>query len=302
MGHDVAEAVSRFVERRARHIDRLDITWFGGEPLANLSAIVHLSNRFLRICSDNDIELTGFMSTNGYLLTDRLLGTLVGLGISRYQVTFDGPAVVHDRVRVLRGGGNTFSRIWKNLRSFHATDHAFQILIRVQVTPDSLSQVASFLADLRDEFSSDSRFKIMVINVCHWGGPNDSSIPLFVNPAPVLRSLGVIVGEMNVPADGESCCEAANPTHLVVRPTGVIVKCAHSLDLAENRIGHLAADGRVVYEPGTIDFWIRGILNGDYGALRCPRQGFVPSTSPTPLVQVGIPARRRRDADGPVLV
>jgi hypothetical protein len=68
-----------------------------------------------------------------------------------------------------------------------------------------------------------------------------------------------------------------------------VVKCAHSLDLEENRIGHLESDGRFVYEPGKIDFWIRGLQTGELAALQCPRNalGHVPSANKLVNIALG---------------
>jgi uncharacterized protein len=287
MGPDVIESIVHFVERKAKNINHLDISWFGGEPLANENAVIRLSEDFVRICQQNDIALQGFMSTNGYLLTKGLLAKLVALGISRYQITFDGPEEIHDRYRVSKRGGKTFSRIWQNVRSFCDLDERFEILIRVHVTPDTIPEVTSFLRNLKSEFSADDRFKITVTNVSHWGGPNDADIPVFGNPTPTLNSLNSLISPTNACIGENVYCNAADPTHLVIRPSGMVVKCAHSLDLEQNRIGYLTRDGRFVYEPGKIDFWIRGLADADPDALRCPRNGLEHGGPASTLVQIG---------------
>jgi uncharacterized protein len=290
MRPEVADAIIRFVERKAKAIDCLDISWFGGEPLANQRILLKLSEGFVRICHQNDILLHGFMSTNGYLLTRELLADLIGLGISRYQITFDGPQEVHDSYRVSKSGKGTFSQIWQNVCSFRDLDDTFEILIRVHVTPPTISAVKSFLATLCNEFSSDSRFKIVVANVSHWGGPNDARIPVFRDPTPTLSELRDMISLTNRCTSENIYCNAADPTHMVIRPSGMIVKCAHSLDLEENRIGHLSLDGRFVYEPGKIDFWIRGIFDGDLSALQCPRNGIGRVDPDSALVHIGLPS------------
>jgi len=109
MSQAVADSIARFVERKAKTIDHLDISWFGGEPLTNLRVLLGLSEEFVRLCHENSVALLGFMSTKGYLLTQELLADLVRLGISRYQITFDGPQNVHDRYRVSKKGVGGFS-------------------------------------------------------------------------------------------------------------------------------------------------------------------------------------------------
>ncbi|MGO8854342.1 MAG: radical SAM protein [Steroidobacteraceae bacterium] len=213
MSPEVVASIVRFVERKAPSIGHLDISWFGGEPLANRKAVNKLSAEFCRICRENNISLTGFMSTNGYLLTRELLADLLRLGISRYQITFDGPRSVHDRYRVLQNGGETFSRLWRNVLSFRDLPDRFEILIRVHVTPDTISEVGSFLGELRGEFASDTRFEITVTDVNHWGGPNDASIPVFDDPGPTLKLLNEMIDPTNRSKPENVYCNAADPTH-----------------------------------------------------------------------------------------
>jgi len=71
---------------------------------------------------------------------------------------------------------------------------------------------------------------------------------VFDDPGPILRELASVVRAPNQPVGENAFCNAANPSHFGIRPHGVIVKCAHPLDLEENRIGHLSRDGSFVYE------------------------------------------------------
>jgi uncharacterized protein len=285
MGPEVIQAIVHFVERKSKDIDHLDISWFGGEPLINLNAVLELSRELKRVCATDNVELHGFMSTNAFLLSAQLLSQLVDLGISRYQITFDGPKSVHDNYRIRSNGGPTFERIWENVRSFRDVQRQFEVLIRVHVTPATVSEIRDFLEVLATEFGRDARFKITLANVSHWGGPNDDVIPVFKDPGPVLGSLKALVRSENEIVDNNTFCNAANPAHLVIRPNGTVVKCAHSLDLEQNQLGYLSPQGHFVYRAGTMESWIRGLVSGDRAALRCPRNGIEKLHSPKSLVR-----------------
>lgn len=285
MGQETIEAIINFVQMKSKEIDNLDISWFGGEPLINLRAVRALAAAFQRICEAEAIELQGFMSTNGYLLTRSLFEELVDLGITRYQITFDGPEHVHNQHRLAVNGRPTFAPLWRNVTSFKDVPRSFEVLIRVHVTPSTVDAVRDFLQDLASEFGGDPRFKITVANVSHWGGPNDAAIPVFADPAPARRALSAGIRSENKTVEGNAACNASSPNDLVIRPDGTVVKCAHSLDLEQNRLGHLTRDGQFVYLPGTIDPWIRGLLTHDKRALECPRDGIEKLHSPRSLLR-----------------
>jgi uncharacterized protein len=293
MGPEVLRSIVRFVERKAPALDRLDISWFGGEPLANKKAVLELSEEFVRICEEEDVELYGFMSTNAYLLTRQLFVQLLGLGVRRYQITFDGPQDVHDVFRVAQGGGATFAKIWGHVASFRHVDDSFEILVRVHVRPDTVESVAEFVRCLNQELGTDSRFKVMVVDVNRWGGPNDASIPLFEDAASALAPLNALIDAPHRCDVEEQYCNAADPSHIVIRPDGAVLKCAHALDLEENIIGRLTPEGQFVYRPGTIDFWIRGMQTGDKDALQCPRNGLQQTYPASRLVRRPSPGAGR---------
>lgn len=292
MGMDTVEAILNFVRRKASQLEHLDISWFGGEPLLNLKAVRALSSGFRAICEADNIALQGFMSTNASLLTAELLTELVHSGISRYQITFDGSEEAHNRQRLAANGKPTYETLWANLCSFQELTITFEALVRVHVTPSTIQEAREFLGVLREQFGRDTRFKVAVANVSHWGGPNDHQIPVFSDPSATLRTLAGEIAPANQIIQTNAVCSAASPFDLVIRPNGTVVKCAHSLDLDENQLGHLTQEGQFVYRSGSIDAWLRGMVNGDHRALQCPRDGIEGLSPVSRLVTL----RRHKDA------
>jgi uncharacterized protein len=267
---EVAQSIEKFVERRAPGLDRLDISWFGGEPLVNKKMVVELSKKFVRICVDNDIALHSAMSTNAYYLDRDLFSELLQLEFKRFQITFDGPSEIHNKSRTSKNGEPTFATIWNNVVSYKPVDREFEIIIRVHVRPETAAFIPDFLMELSAEFASDARYKIMLTDVRRWGGPQDDIIQPFEDRDSSLASLRALIAPKNVTIEDNEFCSAADPTHFTIRPDGTILKCAHSLYLEKNRMGRLNAEGEFEYEKGKIDYWIRGLVTGDTAALRCP--------------------------------
>ncbi len=117
MTPEVEDAVVAFVERRAREIQSLSLSWFGGEPTLRLDIIERLVGRLGKLCEEKDICFPPMsMITNGYLLSSDVVAVLKGLNITSVQITLDGPPAVHDSRRKLANGGGTFSTILENVR------------------------------------------------------------------------------------------------------------------------------------------------------------------------------------------
>jgi uncharacterized protein len=104
--------ILRFTERRMAdaELDRLHVLLFGGEPLLHPRGCVELLAR----AADYGL-VSASMISNATLLTPELARQLVDLKLESIQVTFDGDAADHDRIRVRRSGGGTFEAIVANL-------------------------------------------------------------------------------------------------------------------------------------------------------------------------------------------
>jgi uncharacterized protein len=132
MSRRVQEVLLAWTAEKARGIEEMHVTWFGGEPSlpAAVRVIENLSAGFLALARERGFRYGAQLVTNGYLLERALVERLVPLGIGQIQVTVDGPPELHDRRRVLAGGQGTFRRILDNLRA--SVDLAsFQLRINV---------------------------------------------------------------------------------------------------------------------------------------------------------------------------
>lgn len=95
---------------------RLMLTFFGGEPLLNIPAMVDLAERCWQLTQARGIRQIVSIITNGLLLTPELVDQMLPLGLTGVKVTLDGDRDTHDRMRPLRGGQRTFDRIIENVR------------------------------------------------------------------------------------------------------------------------------------------------------------------------------------------
>lgn len=82
-------------------INRIVISWFGGEPLLSYDKIISLSGWVKQLAAKNNKSYTANMTTNGTLLTEERIKKLVDVGITHYQITIDGKKDVHDKIKVL---------------------------------------------------------------------------------------------------------------------------------------------------------------------------------------------------------
>ena len=90
MTRDIAQKIAYKIIDNIR-TNKLHITWFGGEPLLNTSAIDIITNIVKPFCIKNNIKFTSSIITNGSLINDDITKKMVEKWeIKAIQISFDG--------------------------------------------------------------------------------------------------------------------------------------------------------------------------------------------------------------------
>jgi uncharacterized protein len=217
------------------------------------------------------------MTTNGYLLTPDVFDRLVALGITQYQITFDGPREWHDKKRVRANGGPTFDRIWNNLLATRDRAGEFEIVVRLHVDGENQGAIPEFIDDYNRSFAEDPRYRLFLRKLERLGGTNDDTLSILAGPSAdsMLADLGRRNAGRSVATEPLSVavCYAARTNSFVVRADGRLGKCTVALKDPANDVGRLLEDGTVRLEPQRLEPWLRGLWSADVPALRCPWNG-----------------------------
>jgi uncharacterized protein len=118
MSPETAAKVAAWIVRQTDQVrpKQLVLTFFGGEPLLNVPAMVEIAGRCSRHAEWRGISQIVNIITNGLLLTPEVVERMTPLGLTGVKITLDGDRETHDRKRPLRGGQGTFDRIIGNIR------------------------------------------------------------------------------------------------------------------------------------------------------------------------------------------
>lgn len=138
-----------------KEIRHLSIAWYGGEPLLAFHVIRDLTQRIEALALG--FEGAGIV-TNGYLLNNEKIAQLNDLKINSVQITLDGPQQVHDRRRLLAGGGPTFQHILRNIDALMDSSYTGTCTIRVNIDRDNRACFTELGAFLRDRFKGKKLF------------------------------------------------------------------------------------------------------------------------------------------------
>ncbi len=119
MTPEVSEKVIAWLKTRIEQTQckKLNLIYFGGEPLINVPAIRQIGSAMQGFCQQKKVDFNSGAITNGVLLTPKLVDELKTYGLSWVKITFDGDKETHDKMRIYKGGRGTFDQIFNNLEA-----------------------------------------------------------------------------------------------------------------------------------------------------------------------------------------
>lgn len=151
MSLEVQEDIINFINKvnSKNKLKKLNITWFGGEPLLNIEIIESLSQKIISFSEKNNIQYFSNIITNGYLLNQKNADILAKAKVNKYQITLDGVSEIHDKTRCLKNGSPSFNKIVDNLKNTKIVGH---INIRQNIYNDNknnIEELKNFLEQLK---------------------------------------------------------------------------------------------------------------------------------------------------------
>ena len=285
MPRGVVAGVKALLSSRAPTLDELNLSWFGGEPLLALDIVEEVQRHVQDLVRDHPgLRVDGHMTTNGWRLSPAVFSRLLALGVSDFQISFDGPPEHHDRKRVRANGRPTFERLWSHVLAMRERTEPFKIRLRLHVDRENLEAMFPFVDLCLGTFGHDPRFEVFLKPLSQYGGPNDASLPVLGSPEEWRRFAELERRATRAPAPRSDAtappgpghgevCYATRGNHFVVRSDGRLCKCTIVLDHPMNQVGRLHDDGTVEISAAAMKPWMRGLWSGRESELLCPMMG-----------------------------
>jgi len=147
MSEDVRRAIISFIKNKVKDgVRKIDLTWYGGEPLLQVDCIEGIYHGIKKTLDENGVELKQFLITNGFLLFGKTVDVLDECGIRHIQITIDGKEDDHNKRRYLKGGQGTYSTIIKNIQDLRG--RGFKIDIRSNIDAENSAGYGQLEAEI----------------------------------------------------------------------------------------------------------------------------------------------------------
>ncbi|MFQ6079548.1 MAG: radical SAM protein, partial [Thermodesulfobacteriota bacterium] len=247
MDRENSRKVIRWISEKVHALSprTLELVFYGGEPLLNPKAIHIISKGISEITKPMGIQLSISMITNGVLINEELVDSLLPLGLKEIKVTLDGDREAHDAKRPHPNGDGTFDTILENLIQIKET---VPISIGGNFDDSNKGSIPRLLDLLQEDgfndhlkrvgfkpiFSSLDSAKLprSSFNTCTFSDMNVEDM-LWLRKETEKRGFpcesGIALGP----------CEAARENAYTIDPLGRIYKCPGSAGMDQFVIGNI---------------------------------------------------------------
>ena len=241
MNEETEDAVIAFIKLHSE-AQKLNLTWYGGEPLLCVPIIERLLTKITGQCA---IPLHRHMLiTNGFLLNEKAIGLFKKFPLTSLQITLDGNRERHDSLRKARQSEPSFDRILNNTDRFIKACPETQIHIRINIEKSNVEDFYQLAPELKKRWPQS--------NVIVYPGflRYDNAERTDYDARSFTRSeISQVLFQIqarkltDVPVYPQTYCEkncsANRKNSYIIGPTGEIYKCWNDVGDAAKVVGNI---------------------------------------------------------------
>ncbi len=143
MTMDTAEQTVRYM-LETRSEERIDLNWFGGEPLLGVSVMDRICGELSR----HDVPFTSYMVTNGSLITEDVADRMAGpWRIRDVQISMDGAEKDYIARKQYVRCGDQYHAVLQSVNLLNA--RGIRVWVRCNVDGENIDGVLPFLEDMK---------------------------------------------------------------------------------------------------------------------------------------------------------
>lgn len=274
MSNENQRRIIRFLKKNLYKYTELNVSWFGGEPTTAMNVIENLSTEMIQCCEKRSIQYQAGITTNGYNLTYENFMLLLKLKVRTFQVTLDGTQEYQDRFKRTVDDKPTFERVFNNLKQIRdrCKSNTFSLIIRTNISSDSLEDIPKILKLYKEQFGNDKRFSFYFRPVGDWGGDRVKEITDSVVKKENYFTVYKRLAESNIRlnymmyytelTNDIDICYAARKNSYIIGSDLQIYKCSVIFDDPLNQIGFIDENGVMVLDESKQAKWIMTGLKG----------------------------------------
>lgn len=246
MSEEIVDRIKILIKRICNNgVTRsLHLSFFGGEPLLGFDKCIKLLVlHTLSLCRTQNILLSLSFTTNAILLKDDVVNFLAETQLNvSFQIPFDGGPDVHNLIKKISNGGNSYDIALNNLKA--VLIKGMSVIVRCNYTSDSVrsfEKLINDIAPLYRDYGHLIRFSFQRV----WqDSPNEETSRIIEEYEAKVNKLGGICYSANIE---KGRCYADKRNSFVINYNGDIYQCTARKFTEEGKEGYLQEDGTIRY-------------------------------------------------------
>lgn len=127
------------------------IDLYGGEPLLCIDNIIYFLKNLKDEIANIDTKIRIRLITNGYLLDENIISSLLAYGLFEIHVTIEGTSETHNKRRPLKNGNGTFDRVFSNLIKVSLGNFPIELTCRIGFDRSNIDNIPYLLDMLKSK-------------------------------------------------------------------------------------------------------------------------------------------------------
>lgn len=243
MNFECADKIIKFI-LEYKDIEKININWFGGEPLLNVSVIDYITEKLKK----NHIQFSSTITTNGYYIDKIDISTLKEKwNVRNIQITLDGTKEEYEkRKRYKNKEQDIFEKIINNIEKL--INNKIYVSVRLNIDKKNKDNILDLVKYLKHRFLLNSYLNIYIaflnyslLSEALFSTKEKEEIVLKIyKELPVCSILEYENLLENIPQ--VYGCLYDDPQAYVIDSEGYIYKCEHYIGIHNKSIGNIYED------------------------------------------------------------
>jgi len=243
MDDTTIENIIEFIKKQS-HLNSVNITWFGGEPLLCPDVIEKISDGLAAACT---IPISAKVITNGYFLNEKTITLLEKSKVNSIQLTIDGMPETHNKVKFTKTDKDTFRTVINNIDVFAQLNPSITLAVRVNIDKNNLKEFYKLHDFFADRYKGNKNIFLVpaFITATTKNTCKDSCLISNAEKFSVYKDFFQIMNNVNLiyPNNSIHECAARNPSTWAIAPNGDLYKCWEIIGNRKYKIGELTKEG-----------------------------------------------------------
>ncbi len=238
---DVAAYICKNIENR-NNLKRINIKWFGGEPLLYMDALEIISKEIIKTAEKRKLEYMAGIITNGRFLNLTYINKLKKLKVTKAQITIDGMSENYCANK--RASEEDFFSVIENVKMAASM---INVTIRLNIAENNAEEAIKITDYLLTKCSLKNKIKIYFAYIKKFKlskEEGESNYKKYVDNylqwlKYVVHKYGFVVAKGTYPLRKITSCGYIRTGSLCIGCNGMLFKCESCFDEKDKIIGDI---------------------------------------------------------------